>query len=274
MVNYQHNWIPEVIAMAISSQAARAEGSTTTGLPDVQAQVGPSALPRFISGEDIVSSAWKHAAVKQAFDGRWKVTTDGCWEWTGGRSHDYGQLRIHAVYGPWPVYAHRIAYVLNHGQIVDGMSVLHRCDNPPCVNPEHLFMGTQAANMRDMAAKGRSCLGEHNGQAKLSDEDVRNIRAETGMLQQELAAKYGISDTQVSRLLRGTRRSDRLLRTTHGNAKMTEDNVRAIYALRDAGMGYDRISVQLGFHRITIRDAAVGKSWKRLYQRHNRNDVV
>ena len=80
------------------------------------------------------------------------VKADGCWEWTAYRDPlGYGRLNVDGV----PVLAHRLAYELEHGAIPDGMCILHRCDNPPCVNPDHLWLGTQADNSLDMASKGR-----------------------------------------------------------------------------------------------------------------------
>ena len=78
---------------------------------------------------------------------------DGCVEWPRGRSRSgYGQLRSEDR-TPW--LAHRLAWTLTNGPIPDGLLVCHRCDNPPCVNPEHLFLGTHVDNMRDMVQKGR-----------------------------------------------------------------------------------------------------------------------
>ncbi len=77
---------------------------------------------------------------------------DECWEWTRYRDRaGYGQ----AYHEGRDVPAHRLAWILTHGPIPDGLKVLHRCDYPPCVNPAHLFLGTQGDNVRDAVAKGR-----------------------------------------------------------------------------------------------------------------------
>lgn len=87
-----------------------------------------------------------------AGDRMWRFATpvdaDTCWEWAGNRNqHGYGRLDT--------TYAHRLSWEFHHGPIPDGLVVMHACDNPPCVNPWHLRLGTQVENMRDMARKGR-----------------------------------------------------------------------------------------------------------------------
>jgi hypothetical protein len=82
----------------------------------------------------------------------------GCLVWKGGKDHGYGMIRI----GPYAeARCHRVAWVLAHGAIPDGLHVLHRCDNPPCCNVDHLFLGDQCANMQDMAKKKRSRNGAY-----------------------------------------------------------------------------------------------------------------
>lgn len=129
--------------------------------------------------------------------------SENCWLWTGptrGRG-----------YGAWKnTYAHRYSYRLAFGDVPESLSVLHRCDVPACVNPNHLFLGTHQENMEDMKAKHRSQSGDQNPSrkhpelmsrgtdrwnAKLNPEAVRQMRslAETGMQVSAIAKKYGVN---------------------------------------------------------------------------------
>lgn len=104
--------------------------------------------------------------------------------------------------------AHRAAYELFVGPIPVGMWVLHRCDNPPCVNPHHLFLGTNTDNVHDMIAKGRNRTGESHTNAKLTESDVNEIRRiyERGDMERgarPLARKYGVSSTAISNIVQG-----------------------------------------------------------------------
>jgi hypothetical protein len=131
-------------------------------------------------------------------------TPSGCWEW-GGARHLQGYGFIKRKDGA-QLRAHRVSYEIHYGPIPDGFDVCHRCDNPPCVNPEHLFLGTDLDNMQDMIAKGRkvSSPGVRNGQAKLTEEDVLSIRAARGR-QEAIAALYDVSQTLVSSIKSGRR---------------------------------------------------------------------
>ena len=101
--------------------------------------------------------------------------------------------------------AHRVSYFIFNGLIPDGACVLHRCDNPACVNPKHLFLGTQQDNMADKKEKGRNRVGERHQNSRLSLADVIKIRvsAHRGYSQKEIATLFGISQSQVSHIVTG-----------------------------------------------------------------------
>lgn len=149
-----------------------------------------------------------------------------CWVWTASvNKKGYGQIsQLKAGLR----LAHRVSWAVHVGQIPDGLSVLHKCDRPSCVRPDHLFLGTKADNNRDKVAKGRHaksghpgfkrgdahwaraqpelvCRGEDVGNAKATEADVRKIRemAANGVRQNFIAEKLGLSRSLVSRVITG-----------------------------------------------------------------------
>lgn len=128
-----------------------------------------------------------------------------CWEWAAGRNKDgYGYFDLKGS----PLRAHRVSWEINFGAVPPGMIVCHRCDNPPCVNPKHLFLGTQLDNMRDRANKKRTnTAGERNGAAKLTRQLIDEILSlkGSGVNQQYVANKYTLSQSAVSRIWSGKR---------------------------------------------------------------------
>jgi hypothetical protein len=133
---------------------------------------------------------------------------NACWPWQGATDHKgYGVIGL-GRRADGTDRTHQVAWMLAHGPIPRGLCVLHKCDNPPCCNDAHLFLGTIADNNRDMVAKGRHAWtknphlrarGERHGRAKLTDDAVREIRARYaagGVTQRELAAAHGV-DQQV-----------------------------------------------------------------------------
>jgi hypothetical protein len=138
-----------------------------------------------------------------------KVDTSGwCWLWTGSRNRrGYGKV------SRWPRgmdYAHRVSYELNVGPIPAGMDVRHLvCDNPPCVRPSHLEIGPHRVNMGDAVRKGRIRSGIRHHNAKLTNEQVGEIRRryQTGVTTQaSLAIEFGISRAYVSEIVTGAKR--------------------------------------------------------------------
>jgi hypothetical protein len=116
-----------------------------------------------------------------------------CLVFTGSKNEDgYGQTGRGR--------AHRLSYELHHGPIPQGMCVLHRCDNPPCINPTHLFLGTMSDNMRDMHAKGRHVRnGERVNTAKLTAEQVLEIRSRLDVTCAAFAVRLGVNPSAVER---------------------------------------------------------------------------
>lgn len=147
-----------------------------------------------------------------------RVEKKDCWLYTGPTrgQRQYGALGKE--------YAHRFVWRLTHGDIPDGLFVLHRCDVPNCVNPSHLFLGTHLDNMRDMREKGRSPVGDKNP-----------------------------SRRTPSHLQRGEKR---------WNAKLNEEKVREIRALFSAGIRIVKISKMFSIHHVTVISVVRRKTWK------------
>jgi len=127
------------------------------------------------------------------------VTESGCWLWGNGVNHrGYGKTSM----GRKTIAAHRAAYEAFVGSIPDGMSVLHRCDVPSCVNPDHLFLGSQADNIKDKVAKKRQASGERHGMSKLSEDAARAIKFGAASARQA-ADEHGVSACMVRQIRSG-----------------------------------------------------------------------
>lgn len=130
---------------------------------------------------------------------------DDCWLWTGSlNTNGYGSIYNgrRRGQGKRGVAAHRVAWELAHGTIPPAMGVLHRCDNPPCVNPSHLFLGRQRENVRDMMEKGRDGFsGERNPHARLTDAQIQEIRTSTEP-GRAIAKRLGVSCPTISEVRR------------------------------------------------------------------------
>lgn len=130
------------------------------------------------------------------------VTESGCWIWIGATcSGGYGQMKIARK----KKLAHRMSWIVNRGDIPDGLDVLHRCDVTCCVNPDHLFLGNDSDNQRDSFSKGRAYFNRRNilrdripHFSKLTPDQVISIREKHGVTLKVLANEFGVSQSQIS----------------------------------------------------------------------------
>lgn len=134
-------------------------------------------------------------------------TAGSCWEWTGTvNPKGYGLLSVAGRY----LMTHRVSYALHCGVDPGQLRVLHRCDNPPCVNPAHLFLGTPKDNTQDMLSKGRGVapVNERNGRTTISTQQVEEIRsrASAGESYKAIARDIGAHPASISRIARRKRR--------------------------------------------------------------------
>jgi len=145
--------------------------------------------------------------VRARFDSKYTpVTETGCWLWEGAPNpFGYGELHVHGH----TEFAHRVSWTLHRGEIPDGLCVLHKCDTPACVNPDHLFLGTRTDNMIDKVKKGRQRGGGLRGSmvvgAKLTEADAETIKAwpkkhGSGTM---LARKFGVNKALIGRIRHG-----------------------------------------------------------------------
>jgi hypothetical protein len=126
---------------------------------------------------------------------------DECWDWKLCKSHNgYGRVTINYI----TQRTHRISWILTNGTIPDGLCVLHRCDNPACCNPSHLFLGDVKDNTCDKCIKDRQLKGEDAGMAKLTDEDVINIRDlyNSYMRISHIARMYNMSEGAIAGIVK------------------------------------------------------------------------
>ncbi len=155
---------------------------------------------------DIESSRWNFSK-KSLQDRFWSKVekTDDCWVWKGTLGNtNYGEFIIKKN-GKWvPMRPSRLSYLLKYGVLPDDKYVLHTCDTPLCVNPNHLFIGTQKDNIQDALKKGRIPKGENSYRAKLSEAQIREIRSRyipRVTTQRQLASEFGVSHTVIGRVI-------------------------------------------------------------------------
>lgn len=161
--------------------------------------------------------------------------TQSCWIWKGSKNtNGYGKLSSR--------YAHRLSFEIHTGkEIPDGMNVCHHCDNPECVNPLHLFVGTQKENMQDMINKGR--------QVKKDNTGYRN-------------PMYGKKHSESALEKMASAKRGKYVGSLHPRASISEETVEEIRKLRRDGLTAKQISELTGASFHVVRNIIYGKSWK------------
>jgi len=180
-----------------------------------------------------------------------------CWLWTRSvNSSGYGQMQ----YSGRVRRTHQLAWSFVNGPIPPGLQVLHRCDNPPCCNPAHLFLGTHADNMRDMAQKGRAA----RAQSPLTSEQVREIQAlaHAGLGRREIAGRFGVHPDTVSKISRG--RAWKPLTEEPAAAAplrqpLSTDSIAEIRRLLSAGLSRSEIARRFGVNPTTVGRIRMGR---------------
>lgn len=135
---------------------------------------------------------WSRSRTK---DIKCEFDENGCWICTSHKPTSYGYIRVNR-YGK--LFAlHRVSYEVFNGHIPEGFLIRHTCDNPRCIHPDHLILGTNADNVRDRDSRNRTALGEDHGKSKLKETDVRNIRKLAHLSSRELGRKYAVSHKAI-----------------------------------------------------------------------------
>jgi len=181
--------------------------------------------------------------------------TDGCWLWTGGTCLGYGKclkpgtdpkLRIQ-------VKAHRVSWELANGPIPAGLCVLHRCDNPPCVSPEHLFLGTLADNRADCVAKGRQAKGDRNGSRTHPERRRRSDNHPWRLHPEKVRRGYKLAHSE--RMSRGE---------SHYRAKLTAIDVLGVRMFLGMGVPQRAIARAFEVSKHAVHCIGSGKTWRPL----------
>jgi HNH endonuclease len=214
---------------------------------------------------------------------------DDCWPWRGGRDKDgYGHFTVNRPLPGKGYRAHRLAFSLSVRAVPAELQVLHKCDNPPCCNPKHLFVGTQGDNIRDCVAKGRyvNCAmrspqllprGERQWNSKLTTDNILQMRdmVASGQRLHAVGRIFGVTKNTVQRIVSGRQWShvggarsgslkSRNIGGAHGRAKLNEAQVIEIRAAVAKGESMTDVAGRFGVSRTTVSGIISRKEWRHI----------
>ncbi|AIF72134.1 endonuclease [Bacillus phage Riley] len=134
----------------------------------------------------------------------YEIDNNSCWNCTSHSKDSFGYCFITRTGMQGATYIHRYVYTIHNGDIPQDRVIRHKCDNPSCINPSHLEVGTQQENLKDAESRGRAAIksGSGNIKAKLSEEQVKEIKEllKKGVVQKEIASTYGVGNSTISRI--------------------------------------------------------------------------
>lgn len=191
---------------------------------------------------------------------------NGCWEWPGGTSQRYPLTSV----GNKSIRLNRFAWETYKGKIPEGMNVLHTCDNPRCINPEHLWLGTQQENIHDMLEKGRGQKGLRC--PKLTPADVVAMKERFnagGCTYRGLAREYGVDVRWMRGIMQGEKwkgvgedTREKAVEVSKGNKKMTNKKAKEIRVLLKKGVSIEELQERYGVSQTTVYEAKKGRVWQ------------
>lgn len=201
----------------------------------------------------------------------WIVDGNGCWNVVSHKGENGGYVRI-SICGVVDL-AHRVSWRIENGPIPEGNVIRHKCDNPSCINPDHLEPGTKADNSADMAERGRSLHGEKHHTAKLTEGDVLKILKDTVSSTSDLAGRFGVSDTNIKSIQRGklwkryikTNGLQHLVdkqcerKANRPRFKLSKKNIAEI--IQNRTDSHINLARKYGVDKKTINNLRLGKTW-------------
>lgn len=208
---------------------------------------------------------------------RISVDARGCFNWTKSKCKGYGRIMIGSRKIPGdrkPKYAHRVSYELFRGTIPPGIMVCHHCDNPACINPAHLFLGTSEDNLRDALRKGRLPTGEENHNAKLTRDAISLAckQYKAGRSLRSISKDIGVDSTTLTKAVTGrTWTMDAIERIEvkasinvgeqNGSARLSVSNVMEIRSRCAAGETQASVAKAFGISQSTVSDIVRRNKW-------------